>query len=287
MTKINQLGAISDGGFMVPMAVLAGLAALFFTAQNFIGAQKDSFDLHLVLGATQAFARHSDPYMGWLNFKHGLAGDPGYESQYPPSAYILLSPLLLFPWPLAAFVTAAANTGAGALLIGLLRRQAVPNLGVAASFAAGAAFYISTPFQANLLHGQLSLLVLMCFLLAENALRRGRGTAGWLWLTLALVKFSVTLPLALVLWRRDQFRALVCAIAAHGVLFLAAAAWLGENLVTLMSHLMQTESYSLLNGYMNYSKWWRLPFCGGEATHCCCPWRRRHRCSASIIPAMT
>jgi len=229
------------------------LGALVFTVLHFVDAQKDSFDLHLILGATQALARHLDPYIAWLNFKNGSAVDPGYEAQYPPSTYVLLLPLLLISWSSITIMLATANIGAGALLIALLRRQFLPDFGVARTFSIGAAFFLSMPFQANLLHGQISLLALAAFLLARNALIRGRFALGVLWLVCALAKPTVTLPLALALWSRTQIWAMVCASLTHIALFLAAAAWLGETPPTLLAHLMEAESYSLLAGFMNYS----------------------------------
>jgi len=143
-------------------SVLLSLGALVFTVLHFVDAQK------IPSICTSFSARHRlSPTLGSLyrlaNFKNGSAVDPGYEAQYPPSTYVLLLPLLLISWSSITIMLATANIGAGALLIALLRRQFLPDFGVARTFSIGAAFFLSMPFQANLLHGQISLLALAAF----------------------------------------------------------------------------------------------------------------------------
>jgi hypothetical protein len=235
------------------LVLTLGLGAFAVVIWSSIAAHRESFDIQLIMGATRAFLHHVDPYEAWLDYKRGLGPDPGFEAQYPPSVYVILLPLLSVPGPVLKMLLAAANVAAGIGIVAVLKQSYLPQLSRAQTVILISTFLASTPFQTEIRMGQISALAVLAFLLALDAIKRGQSYAAIALLTVALGKYTLTLPLAFVLLNQKGAAFLAIAGAIHILLSIAAAWWLGLDPITLIGHLKDANSYTLFNGYINYS----------------------------------
>jgi hypothetical protein len=124
----------------------------------------------------------------------------------PAYELIPFVPLTFLRYRTAYFVLLAANVTALALIYGLLRPRFV-NLSAVFSWLPAALFLAFLPIAAALIEGQDSILLLLMFTVAFLLAEDRRELLCGVVVGLALFKFQVTIPLALIflLWRRWEF----------------------------------------------------------------------------------
>jgi hypothetical protein len=146
----------------------------------------------------------------------------------PPTFAVSAAPLALLPRPAAFYAWAAFQLGLLALAARSLGRLACDwgPPGRRLLLAGGLAF---PPTFMTFQMGQLSLLVLVCWLGFARALREGRPSRAAFWLVLGTVKPQLMVVPAVVLLAGRRWRELGLAAALFGAWALLAAAVLGAS----------------------------------------------------------
>ena len=146
--------------------------------------------------------------------------------EHPPFEALLMEPIGRLPYRKAYFVWGLINCVAWLALPFLLRPYApVPREAIGYLAA-----WIFAPLGVALYQGQPSILLLLAYVLAFSALRRGSDVMAGVWLALGLFKFQFVLPFALIMLLRRKWKFLggfSITAAGLGVLSLVAVGWQG------------------------------------------------------------
>jgi hypothetical protein len=150
------------------------------------------------------------------------------QRPYSPGSLLLFAPLACFDWPTARALWVAAQLLLSGLFLWVVRELWLRDLPSKAYWvAAGCLLAMAKPWWDVMISGQVSIFCLAFFMLALLQLDRGRRFLASLCLILALVKFSLILPLCWVFARRRAWDVLAIALVATALLFFASAGWLG------------------------------------------------------------
>lgn len=189
-------------------------------------ALRTSADLERRLEEVRLVWHQADPY-----------DDP--DATYPPQAML---PFTLVLGPLADAPAAARVTVwlLNLAAVGYIAHRLVALTGggwrVSLVLLFVAAVAASKPVRLTLGMGQFSLIGLAAMLAAERDAERHRPALAGFWLALALMKPTMSLPLAVWLAVRGRWRALGVAAVLSLASWLLLAAWVGVDPLTLLAH---------------------------------------------------
>jgi hypothetical protein len=221
-------------GWILLVALILAAAAEF-GVRGLWRALSDTQDLAVIYASTRAFQTGHNPYdpaamqAAWreANHNHPNPSDPPPIdlALYPPSTYLLLSPLALLDWTAARFAWLFLNLIAVAALIVTLTRFRPYRLSPAKS-ALTAAFILGFgPIQTAIAKGQLAVLVVAILAIALVVeTRRALILAAILIGLAASLKPQLAAPVVLLYLIQTRWKEL--AVVAGVTSALLAAAWL-------------------------------------------------------------
>jgi hypothetical protein len=206
-----------------------------------VRAVSGSVDFALVYGATAAWVAGQNPYEAApVRSSLRAAGYPRAEgprpvqltSVYPPSVFLLLSPLAAVSWPAAKVGWCLVNVlAAGGLVWALVRWlgwrwRELRALGLAAAVVAWA------PLHTGIALGQTALVPVLLLIVGLLLLDRLRPTAGGMVMAVGMcLKPQLTLPFLLYLVYRRHGRAFLAAcVTGLGILALASVPLLWQGI---------------------------------------------------------
>ena len=239
------------------LAVVLSILAIW-SASNAIGrAIVDSRDLFAIWNEAKTFWARQDPYALYLNFRLHAGSDPGYAPNYIPSFFVVMAPFFVLGWPIfkALFMTLSLGMCAGS--VALLRRLFVPGLSPIYAYLLFCLVVASSPFREMLANGQLTSFAIFSFLCAWYFRRMGNDFLAVFLLFLALLKFTLTLPLALIFLRGRALWIAIVSVVAQIAILIMAAFWLGESPQHLFGETVRTDMALLTEGHINYSNIFR------------------------------
>jgi hypothetical protein len=147
--------------------------------------------------------------------------------EHPPFEALIFQPLAGLPYRTVYIIWALVNAGIWLTLPFLLRPYAPAPRETSGYLAL---FVLFAPLGIALFQGQTSLAMLLFYSLCFIQLKRGRTLAAGVCLGLALFKFQIVLPFALIFLLRRQWRFLAGFILSgtfYGLLSLIAVGWRG------------------------------------------------------------
>jgi len=147
---------------------------------------------------------------------------------YPPFAALLYAPFALLPYKLAFFALALINLTLLFIVARWLQRRLNPSEYLPAWLSPPALALLVPlclfPVSIALMQGQTTFLLLLLYTACFLALERGRSFLAGALLAATLLKFQLTIPIALLflIWRQGRFlRGFTCGVAALAVLSFA------------------------------------------------------------------
>lgn len=168
--------------------------------------------------------------------------------EHPPFEALIFRPLAAVRYRTAYFIWGLVNAAIW-LVLPLLLRPHAPAPRETIGYLA--LWMLFAPLGIALFQGQTSLAVLLFYTLCFIQLKRGRPLAAGVWLGLALFKFQLVLPFALIFLLRRQWRFLAgfsLSGAFFGVLSLLAVGWRGLGSYARFLALITTNPQNVSYG---------------------------------------
>lgn len=227
------------------LIVLILAAAGELGLRGFRRALSDMQDFAVIYSSTRAFETGKNPYdpsamrVAWLEASNNQPGDPNPEdlALYPPTTYLLLSPLALMDWTHVRWAWLFINLICVAVLVVTLTRYWPGKLSswkVACSTAVILGF---GPIHTAIAKGQLAVLVAAILALAIVAEARHAVVLAPILIAFAAsLKPQIAAPVVVLYLLQRQWRAIaVCAGATLGLLGIASlrlywtgVSWMGS-----------------------------------------------------------
>jgi hypothetical protein len=164
---------------------------------------------------------------------------------YPISALVMFMPIGALPWPTAKLAWSLVNLVSIAVLLWALRDHLAATLDRRSFLVISLGFLISTPLRNQIENGQLGLFSIAMLALALSAVRRKHSIWAGMLLALALMKFTLTLPLSLVFVARREWSTLAVAAALHLAATGFAALWTHTDPVALMFGFLRVTRHAI------------------------------------------
>lgn len=240
---VNRLGHL----------VVLGCAVAYFIWRGPVWAVRhtDFYDLRVNYAAARAFWHGDNPYSQdvisrtWLAAGNPAAETPSSEgtpSLYPPTSFIFFAPAALLPWRVATVTWLGVHLLALCILLWLLDRHLVDEIGNGRRLALLSFVLAFTPLQISFANGQPTASVFILLGFAILAAHARKQVLAAVLLTIALsLKPHVAAGLLLyhfaagrrrIFWLSATFTALIAAVAA-GWLNLHQIPWLHDWRVNL------------------------------------------------------
>jgi hypothetical protein len=231
------------GWTLLIVLILAAVGELGF--RGFRRALSDMQDFAVIYSSTRAFETGKNPYDGsamrvaWLEASHNRPGDPNPEdlALYPPTTYLLLSPLALMDWTSVRWAWLFINLIGVAVLIVTLTRYGPGQLSPW-KIACTTAFILGFgPIHTAIAKGQLAVLVAAILGLAIVAEARHSVVLAPILIAFAAsLKPQIAAPVIVLYLVQRQWKAIaVCAGVTLGLLgiaslrlYWAGVSWLGS-----------------------------------------------------------
>lgn len=215
------------------------LCLSLFLMRGVIPAFEYGKDGLLIYTEARAWLEGVSPYdaAGLDEVASRAKGDPDWpptrrgnsDLLYPPTTFVVLSPIAAFDWPVASVVWIGFNVGlVGVIAWSLCTLAGLRHRDAAAWLLVGACMAFA-PVLTSIKHGQTAVLVFALAAAGEALRVRGAGRSGGVLLGLAAcVKPQIGLPLlALEGWRR-RWRVLIPGLLSIGVVGAIAMIRLGD-----------------------------------------------------------
>jgi hypothetical protein len=231
------------GSALIVLLLFAATAE--FGIRGFRRALFDMQDFTVIYSSTRAFQAGESPYdnlamnAAWRDANHGSVGDsnPQGLALYPPTTYLLLTPLALVDWSRARWAWMLVNFFSVAVLIVVVTHYWLGSLprwqaGCAAAFILGFG-----PIHTGIAKGQLALPAIALLALALAAhVRKSPGVGAVFVALAACLKPQMVVPVLVLYLIQKQWKALgivtgvgsslMCIAWAR--LSLAHVAWIGQ-----------------------------------------------------------
>jgi Glycosyltransferase family 87 len=227
----------SIGWTLLIVLILAAAGELAF--RGFRRALSDMQDFAVIYSSTRAFETGRNPYDGpamraaWLEATHNQPGDrtPDDLALYPPTTYLLLSPLALLDWTGVRWAWIFINLAAVAVLVVALTFYG-PIKFSPWKMACAAAFILGFgPIHTAIAKGQLTVVVAAILALAVVAQARNAAVLAAIFIGLAAsLKPQIAVPIVVLYLLQRQWKAIaVVAGISSGLLCMAwlRLAWAG------------------------------------------------------------
>jgi hypothetical protein len=238
--------------------ILATLVAMISLGQGIRNALRPTGSQDFQWGPSRALLHRFDPYaLKIRQYAHPDEPAPFLFSQdptYPISAYIFLWPYAALPWPMAKLLWALSNVGFMVVLVWGLGRLFLQSEMKWIWWLAGCLFVIGTPLRNLIGNGQHALFSLSFFVLALYCLEQEKPMWSGVCLALALLKYTVTLPLLIVFLLKRSYRPLWVAMAIHLALLAFASLWTQVTplqLVREYGQVVMVETHQGIDGYVD------------------------------------
>lgn len=226
------------------LRAVVGIALVVFAGEfawrGPIRATRGGYDLSMIYTASLAWRTTGDPYDGDQNRRllaeRVYAGVyPGQAGQadelalepalYPPSTYMLMSPLTWLSWPAARLAWMLINTAlVGGLLILLARLAGLSTRGDRMLMLAAGVLALA-PLHTGIAKGQISLACFTLVAAGELLSRRGRPVFASIALGLGIaLKFQIAGPFVVWMLMRGRWRTATGSMGVVGLLLLIAGA---------------------------------------------------------------
>ena len=170
---------------------------------------------------------------------------------YPASTYILLAPFAHLDWDTAKQAWLFANLiFIGLLLLGMQKVFPVANRSLLALLVLS--FLIASPLRTSLGAGQHNLISLAAFIWAYYYARDGKNqTLAGILLAVAWIKYSLTFPLTLIFFRKNNYKPVLIATVIHTLLTCVAAWRIGMWPHEFFFHSVQVVLMGDGTGFLN------------------------------------
>jgi hypothetical protein len=164
---------------------------------------------------------------------------------YPISTLVMFMPIGALPWPTAKLAWSLVNLVSIGALLWALRDYLAATLDRFSFLVISLGFLLSTPLRNQIENGQLGLFSIAMFALALSAARRKHSIWAGALLALALMKFTLTLPLSLVFVARREWSTLAVAAALHLAATGFAALWTHTDPIALTFGFIRVADYAI------------------------------------------
>jgi hypothetical protein len=216
------------------------LAGAVFVVRGPVRAVKGGDDFAPPYAATRAFLMGEDPYDNarlasiLLDAKResDADGQPrGFNpALYPPSTFVILSPVALLDWPVARISFLLLSLIAVGVHLAALLRLTGLRFGETSGLILGGLVLALAPYHTGIALGQLAVPCVALIVIAIDRIERHSHAAGGTMMGVAaLLKPQLAGPFILYLLWRHQRRAAVIAIGVGAAASLLALAWLWRN----------------------------------------------------------
>lgn len=220
-------------------------------------------DFKAIYTAGKAFANKRNPYRDdeikrtWqeINSEQGLGDElpPGLPETpfvYPPALLLFIQPITWLDFESAKAFFFTLNI---LILFGILILVAESGAFLKLSFevlVCGLMLFALKGSRLGLVTGQLVFLSFFCSLLAIRAMNSGRRFVAILSLTLALFKYSFTLPFLIYILLKKQYTLIVATLSVTASLSLLSLQFMPDDtLATYIYSLQTTLSHGGINDY--------------------------------------
>lgn len=158
---------------------------------------------------------------------------------YPPAVALMFLPMAWLPAGPAYVLGTAANLAFLLVALRIFQRELGVDVGDWPLFAA----LLFIPVMTCLLHGQLSLLILLLYTLAFVQLQRGHHLLAGVLVGLGAIKFQLVLGFVLVMLLRRAWRFVMGAGIGGGIVFAASVAVVGIRQMIAYPAFIQSVAY--------------------------------------------
>lgn len=238
------------------------LLALVSLLQGIRNAYHDSQDFQW--DAMKVFSMRINPYDESASMNpSGILDEFGFDEYYLqmeanqfPSLFMILLPFAVFP-PLAArYVWIVCNLAFTALVVYLLRKTLLSDMDKYWFSILMLLMVAGTPYRNHLGVGQHTLFAFCFFLIAlyfsEYAEKRN-SVAVTLALFICYFKYTLTVPLVLILIYKKRYKEIIISAFMHVVLTFVSAWWLGDSFINMILKPLKVASAISADGGLDIS----------------------------------
>lgn len=241
--------------FMILLAVVSLL-------QGIRNAYHDSQDFQW--DAMKVFSMKINPYDESASMNpSGILDEFGYDKYYLqmeanqfPSLFMILLPFVVFPPLTARYVWIVCNLAFTALIIFLLRKTLLSDMDKYWFSMLMLLMIAGTPYRNQIGVGQHTLFAFCFFLIAlyfSEYVEKRNSVAVTLSLFICYFKYTLTVPLVLILIYKKRYREIIISALMHVGLTFVSAWWLGDSFINMILKPLKVASAISADGGLDIS----------------------------------